>query len=169
MRGGEPVSEERAPLDREAALAYAGRALAMRALSEAELRERLRRRGCPEEIAEEVVVLMRGYGYLDDADLAERVGSRPGLGRRRAEAELRRRGIPDELADAALAERSDEAELEQARALLHKHLPRARRSKHPRANAYAHLARRGFESRAVMAALAEVNWGAEGEDEEPFD
>lgn len=163
-RGGAPPD-----LDREAALAYAGRALAMRALSEAELRERLLRRGCPEKIAEEVVALMRGYGYLDDADLAERVGSRPGLGRRRAEAELRRRGIPEELASAALAERSDEDELAQARALLQKHLPRARRARDPRANAYAFLARRGFEGAVVMAALSGVDWGAGAEDEAPLD
>lgn len=146
-------------------MAYALRALSMRELSEAELREKLSRRGFPEDLCETVLQTLRGYGYVSDTELAHSLARRRGVGRRRIAADMRRRGVPEALGQEVLQERSEDTEAQEAAALLEKHRSRALRAKNPRANAYAYLARRGFESGTIMAALQGAGW-LSGEEED---
>ena len=123
---------------RDSAMAAAGRALAQRDRSRAELTARLAS-AAPAEIVAEVVGDLERMGYLDDERLAASLAARrleAGWGSLRIAADLERLGI--EGADAiASAERG---EREAAAALL--------RSRHARGRTLAQrfglLARRGF-------------------------
>lgn len=96
------------------------------ARSRAQLATKLRQRGCPEDVATEVLDRMTEVGLVDDASYARfLVASRhegKGLARRALAHELRTKGVAPELGEAALATVSDEQERERARALVDKRL-----------------------------------------------
>lgn len=151
---------------REELLAYAFRALAQRALTEAELRARLARRGADEAAQDGLLARLRELGYLDDAAVAGAASARRGVGRFRVKAELKRRGVEAGTIEEALAQRDPEQDLDSARALVERHLAKWRRAKNPRASAYGFLARRGFEGAVIWQVLGEVSLeGADGEEE----
>jgi regulatory protein len=85
----------------------AGKLLAAKQRSVAELRERLLEgRGATAAVVEEVIERLREYGYLDDARFAHgyaslRVQQRP-IGRQRLERDLRMKQIDKATVDAAL-------------------------------------------------------------------
>lgn len=140
------------PTARHKALALLGK----RALTRAELRERLTRAGYPDDEVSDAVELVSTYGYLNDAEIAANV-------RNKAEAEgrgplwlqktLRRRGI-DETATASDVRALDVQAERIARELLERKFgapadlcaAEARR-------AFQFLVRRGFEPAHAQQAL----------------
>jgi len=91
-----------------------------------QLADKLRQRGCDEEVAAAVLDRMAEVGLVDDAAYAEMlVRSRQetkGLAARALGHELRRKGVPDELVEAALEDVDPEGERERARALVERRL-----------------------------------------------
>ncbi|MGI8747330.1 MAG: RecX family transcriptional regulator [Deinococcus sp.] len=154
--------------ERERLLMYAFRALGQRALSEAELRQRLLRRTGDPELAGSVLERVKELGYLSD-DLVARVeAGRRGVGEHRVRQKLRQRGLEPELIEQAVADRDQEAELEDARQLLARRWPGFQRAPDPRRRAHAFLSRRGYPGAVIWQLLAELELGLP-EDEEPKD
>lgn len=145
---------------REAAL----RLLAHRPRTEAELRQRLTRKGFDAGAADACIVELRERGLLDDAAFAEmftrdRVRLNP-RGRRRVLQELRGRGVEAEVAVTAMEgvlreEAVDEVAL--AREAARRWRPRGGEEP-PRARRRltGYLARRGFGSETVRAVVEEL-------------
>jgi regulatory protein len=102
------------------------RLLTDRARTRHELAQALRRKGVPDDVAEQVLGRFDEVGLIDDAAFAGQwVRSRHryrGLGRRAIAMELRRKGVDDEIAGEALAEVDGEAEEQRARQLVDKKL-----------------------------------------------
>ncbi len=102
------------------------RLLTDRARTRHELAQALRRKGVPDEAAEQVLGRFDEVGLIDDAAFAGQwVRSRHrfrGLGRRAIAMELRRKGVDDEIAGEALAEVDGEAEEQRARQLVDRKL-----------------------------------------------
>ena len=102
------------------------RQLAMAPRSRQQLRDKLRKRNCPDEVAEAVLDRMTEVGLVDDEAYAgmlvrsQQVGR--GLATRALARELRTKGVDPETAEAALAEIDPEDERERARALVDKKL-----------------------------------------------
>ena len=105
--------EEAPPLDpakaRERVFQRAGKLLAAKTRSVAELRERLLEgRGATKDNVDEVIARLREYGYLDDAKFAQsyaslRVRERP-IGRRRLARDLWLKKVDKQTAEVALDE-----------------------------------------------------------------
>lgn len=130
--------------------------------SRSELADRLRRRGIPAEIVDELLVKLSQHGFIDDARFAQgwtrgRLTLQPS-GALRLRHELRRKGVSPEIIDRTVAEVMEErgeTELELAlvvardRSPRYSHLPRdvAIRRLH------ALLQRRGFSADVIARAL----------------
>lgn len=108
------------------------RALCLRLLttaprSRSELAAELRRRGTPNEVAEQVLARLADVGLIDDQSFAETLVSARqrsrSLGRRAIVAELRRRGVDDDVVQTAVAPIDRETELAAARTLVARRLP----------------------------------------------
>ena len=129
------------------------RLVGLRAHSEAELRRKLLRRGCPEEEVETALRRLRGQGYLDDEAFARALVARRSAerGPRVIAAELAAKGVDRHLAAAALGEVDRERQLEAARRL-------AARSPalDPRRLA-ARMHRRGLAVDVIREALPDLN------------
>ncbi|MGH2598454.1 MAG: regulatory protein RecX [Dehalococcoidia bacterium] len=118
LRTGEPVTAERlrelAVEDlRKRTLDAALRLLAARPRSEAEVRQRLLRRGLPHDVIVDTIARLREYGYLNDAEFARfwvesRSGANP-RGRYVVRRELRAKGVDQETVDTALEGLTEEA------------------------------------------------------------
>jgi regulatory protein len=127
------------------------RLLTRRAHSEAELRRKLARRGCPEDEVDRAVVRARGLGYLDDAAFAralagERARSRgPALIAR----ELAAKGVER----AVVRETVDAVPREEVLAAARRLAERATEARADRRVVAARLLRRGFPSDVVREAL----------------
>jgi len=144
---------------REAAL----RLLAVRARSEGELVDRLRRKGFSEELTTVVISALAGVGLVDDAAFArawadEKVRLRP-IGPRRLTSELLSKRISRELAALVVEETFREhSELELARRAVEKKVrvsggaDAAKR----RARLHSFLLRRGFSYEVVSTVLKEL-------------
>ena len=133
---------------RDSAMAAAGRALAQRDRSRAELLARLASTA-PAEIAAEVVADLERMGYVDDKRLAASLAARrleAGWGSLRIAADLERLGVSgsEVVADAERAER------EAATALLGSRHARGRTP----AQRFGLLARRGFLPETIEDVLA---------------
>lgn len=118
-RDGEPDAEDVA---RQIVL----RQLAMAPRSRKQLADKLRQRGCADDVAERVLDRMTEVGLIDDEAYAgmlvrSQQASR-GLARRALARELRTKGVDDETAQAALEEVRPEDEREQAERLVAKKL-----------------------------------------------
>lgn len=142
--------------DREKLLAYAFQALSRRALTEAELRERLLRRSAHGELIEHIVERVRELGYQSDAVVAEAEARRRGVGHYRVRQKLKQRGLDEDLIQETLEGRDPEAEERDAREQLAKRLSGFARKKNPKASAYAWLTRRGYPSDLIRRLLDEV-------------
>lgn len=139
------------------------RLLAVRDRSEAELRERLRQSGFPEERIAAVLARCREQGYLDDARFARsRALSLMQSGRAvgsRLLADLSRRGIPPEAAREAVEETAREVDPEElARELRRRRFPGfdyARAEERERRRAVNFFLRRGFSLELILSILKE--------------
>lgn len=84
------------------------RQLAMAPRSRAQLEKKLRQRGCPDDVAEQVLDRMTEVGLVDDQAFAELVvrskHSGRGLARKALSHELRKQGIDADVADEALSQ-----------------------------------------------------------------
>ncbi|WP_261664043.1 RecX family transcriptional regulator [Deinococcus sp. Marseille-Q6407] len=148
------AAELQSPRDR--LLAYAFQALSRRALSEAELRERLERRSDDPELVAEVLARVQELGYQSDEVVAEAEARRRGVGQYRVRQKLKQRGLDDDLIQETLQERDPDAEEDDAREQLQRRLAGFARKKNPRASAYAWLTRRGYPSDVIRRLLEEV-------------
>jgi regulatory protein len=135
-------------------------ALSQRALSERELRQRLAKRQATPETIEAVIERLGQLKYLNDSQIAERaVQSQQKHGSRAIAQKLRMRGIDSATIEEALEERSEEEEIELAKALLARNA-RKFTGERAKAKAYGFLARRGFSGRVVALALEGVEFEA---------
>jgi regulatory protein len=138
------------------------RQLAMAPRSRKQLRDKLRQRGCPDEVAETVLDRMTEVGLVDDeayaAMLVRSQQSGRGLAARALARELRTKGIDPETAEATLADIDPEAERERARALVDKKL----RTMHgleatvQTRRLAGMLARKGYPSSVAFAVIREA-------------
>lgn len=130
--------------------------LARRAHFRAELATKLRTRGFEHGEIEAALDRLAAEGYLDDeataGDFAEMRHARAPEGRRKLAAELSRRGAGEEAIEAVLSRRSEDDELEAARAAASRFLRGGR--KEPVALA-RHLDRKGFSAGIVRRVLHE--------------
>lgn len=156
MRGAAPRA-----LDERAARLVAADLLSRRAWTRATLAARLRRRGAPAGVADDVVADLTARGYLDDALFARQwvaARSARGYGRTRLAAELRARGIAGDLVHVALGGEAPDADLERARAIARRRLPVLRSARGDRAAGRLrdHLLRRGFAGGLVAQVVREL-------------
>ncbi len=108
------------PLDLEALMDYAGRSLAARAQSSAEIREKLKRRAAHAGDVEQVIGRLKDAGFLNDKRFAESFAAwrkdNQGLGKTRVVRDLMARRVAPTLAiqtgDAAYAQTDEIAMIE---------------------------------------------------------
>lgn len=152
----------KSPDEKRQAFEAALRTLEVRPLSATEMRQRLRKRGFSQEIAEETTQRLQELKLLNDAVLARSVTEgmlRRKVGQRRALQTLKRRGISGDEAQEAVSEgfsAIDEVALakecgqKKDRSLQSKDLI------HRKAGVARHLAYRGFSADSVRQALNEI-------------
>lgn len=180
LRVGDEVTEERlAELERKDLLWKAREAalnlLSYRARSEAELRQRLRRKEFPDDVVEACLTELVEKGFVDDAAFSasfvrDRVRGRP-RGSRRLVQELRAKGVELKTAASAVEETlaaEDVTELELARDAARAWARRAFGGRGrpaqmdaesrlaARRQLYGYLARRGFPGEAIRTVMDEV-------------
>ncbi|HET8602955.1 MAG TPA: regulatory protein RecX [Marmoricola sp.] len=102
------------------------RQLTMAPRSRKQLEDKLRQRGCDDDVAAAVLDRMTDVGLVDDeayaATLIRSQQATKGLARRALAHELRKKGVDDEIARDTLDRVGEEQEREQARALVDKKL-----------------------------------------------
>ncbi|GAA2168462.1 regulatory protein RecX [Pedococcus bigeumensis] len=138
------------------------RQLAMSPKSRQQLRDKLRTRNCPDDVAEAVLDRMTDVGLIDDEAYAgmlvrsQQAGR--GLARRALARELRTKGVDDETAKATLDQIDPEAERDRAAQLVAKKL----RSMHgleplvQKRRLAGMLARKGYPAELAMAVIREA-------------
>ena len=138
------------------------RQLALAPKSRHQLRDKLRARNCPDEVAEAVLDRMTEVGLVDDEAYAgmlvrsQQAGR--GLARRALARELRTKGVDDETARATLEQIDPEAERDRAGQLVAKKL----RSMHglepvvQQRRLAGMLARKGYPADLAMAVIREA-------------
>ncbi len=148
------------------------RLLSYRPRSEAELRQRLARKGFPDEICNEAIERLKRLGYVDDAEFARfwiqnREQFKP-MGARRVRAELFQKGLDRDTVKQAIEEQMPDDEHEAAMRVA-----RSRLRSYSRLDDYAtfrrrlggSLARQGFDyettARVVRDLWKELHEGAE--------
>jgi len=114
----DPAQEDAEPLPEDIARAIVLRQLSMGPRSRKQLEDKLRQRGCPDEVVGKVLDRMTEVGLIDDQSFAEvLVRSKQtgrGLAKRALAQELRTKGVDDEIIKQALG--SIDPESERARA-----------------------------------------------------
>lgn len=147
------------------ALGYVLRSTSARPQTEAELRDKLRGREVPDEVADEALTKARALGAVDDRAFAlawvQDRGHVRGFGESRLRQELRRRRVPEEILEEALACLEDRDEEEAALALARRRAQQMPASLPPETVArrvMGFLVRRGYgpgvAQRAVRRATA---------------
>ena len=142
------------------ALKFAMKLITLRRRSEAEIRKRLKEKGCAEQLTDETVAELYHYKYLDDTAFAEsyindRINFRP-AGRFVIKNELKKSGIAPDIITEKLDELLDEKkELELAEKLVEKKLRTTslEDKQKLRARIVYHLQSRGFSSKIISQAL----------------
>ena len=162
-----PEESKGRSLPKISAMEKAMRLLSMRALSETELRQRLRGNGYPLRETEDAVAECRRRKYLDDellaADCAALCRER-GLGTRAVLFRLRRRGISAPTAEEVLAGEAPDAELEAARRAAGAKLASLERESDPRKRRdklLRFMASRGFRASTARRIMEELGTRAE--------
>jgi regulatory protein len=150
--------------ERERALQLAHRAVGRRERTVAELRTLLERKRVEPEAIDDAVAELIQAGLLDDARYASRFAEDKRelerWGSERIARELQRRGVPPALIEAAIADRSREAELETAMLVLEQRVP-APRDDRDRDRAWRMLVRRGYEAEVAYEAVRRHERGDE--------
>jgi regulatory protein len=174
-RSSQPQEQPAEPLDPAAQ----ARAICLRLLTGSprtrrQLADALRRRGIPDEAAEEVLSRFEDVGLIDDAAFADAwVESRHsgrGLARRALARELRSRGVAGAVVDEAVGRLDPEQEAETARALVDRKLRSTRgldRQVRIR-RLTGMLARRGYPEGLALRVVREA-LAAEGESGEELE
>jgi regulatory protein len=138
------------------------RQLALSPKSRQQLRDKLRTRNCPDDVAEAVLDRMAAVGLVDDEAYAgmlvrsQQAGR--GLARRALARELRTKGVDDETARATLEQIDPESERDRAAQLVAKKL----RSMHglepvvQKRRLAGMLARKGYPAELAMAVIREA-------------
>ncbi|WP_457255728.1 regulatory protein RecX [Pedococcus sp. P5_B7] len=138
------------------------RQLALSPKSRQQLRDKLRTRNCPDDVAEAVLDRMTDVGLVDDEAYAgmlvrsQQAGR--GLAKRALARELRTKGVDDETARATLEQIEPEAERDRAAQLVAKKL----RSMHgleplvQKRRLAGMLARKGYPADLAMAVIREA-------------
>jgi regulatory protein len=141
-------------LERAIELGY--RAVGYRERTVAELRTFLERKRVEPEAIDEAVAELTTAGFLDDARYARRFAEDKReldrWGAERIARDLRRRGVAPDLIEAALVERSREAELRTALLLLEQRIPPPRDDRE-RDRAWRMLIRRGYHPEIAYEAI----------------
>ena len=158
----EPVRQDREPDQHDIARQIALRQLTMAPRSRQQLEDKLRQKGCADEVSRVVLDRLEEVGLVDDAAYARTlVRSRQqtkGLAVRGLTQELRRKGVPEELISDAVADIEPEAEEGRARALVEKRLRTLhgldRQVQTRRLAGY--LARKGYDSNVAFRVIREA-------------
>ena len=150
------------PRGEDAAREKCLRLLGLRARSAAELRQRLKEAGFPEEVVEPVLSDLADAKLIDDEDFARAwVSSRQaagGAGRQKLRWELRGKGISNEIIQRVVDEGvDDETELRHALALAQNRLRGRPAEGSVRARLQRLLLGRGFEYATVDAVLRRIS------------
>lgn len=149
-------------------------ALTGQARSRKELREKLAKKGVPDELAERLLDRFTDVGLVDDEAFARSwVDSRQrsrGLARRALAQELRRKGVDDETARTALGDLDPAREEEAARVLVRKKLRSLRGVDHATATRRLAglLARKGYSAGLAFSVVRE-ELGEADVDGTPYD
>jgi len=142
--------------ERERAIQLAHRAVGHRERTVAELRTFLERKRVEPAAIDEAVAELSAVGLLDDARYAQRFADDKReldrWGSERIARELHRRGVAEELIEAAVADRSREAELQTALLLLEQRAPSVSDDRE-RDRAWRLLVRRGYEVELAYEAV----------------
>jgi regulatory protein len=131
--------------------------LSFRLRSEWELRDYLRRKECPPEIAEKILNKLSVNGYADDEQFARRwVENRRLLkatSRRKLQMELKQKRISGDIIDKVLAEDKDEVDERQ----VLRDLVERKRARYPdKLKFMQYLARQGYNYEDIKSVLEEV-------------
>jgi regulatory protein len=170
--GEEQIRSLEARGQQERGFQHALQLLARRPRSEAEIRQRLRKRELPAEVQEAVIGRLAQLGYLDDEAFARawvenRLAFRP-RGRSMLRYELRQKGVSEETIQKALADFDEERALQlAAHKGARKYRGQAWQTFRQRLTGY--LARRGFPYAIIPSAVRrawEATVGAQEESEE---
>jgi regulatory protein len=151
-------------MDHSRALELALRMLNAREHSEAELRAGLARRGCADDVVDDVTAAVRAERLIDDAGYARRFAEDRRLldrwGNERIARDLERRGIQQELVEEALAGHGPDEELAVAIELLDRRFPLPFEGDRERDKAWRMLVRRGYEPELAYSAIRrhECRW-----------
>lgn len=147
---------------------YAVKALAARAYSIGEMRQKLERRAQDRSDVRPILARLKDYGYLNDDRFAQAYASarleNQQLGRIRVVSDLRLRRVAPEVAERAARKAYEGVEEAQ---VLHQHLERRLRHGPPPAeprklaSLYRALRRAGFSHGGVIAALRQLRADAE--------
>ena len=139
--------------------------LSRKAYTKKQLRDKLVRRAAEAEVIERVLDKLEERRFVDDETYADMyVRSRQKRkGRVALRRELFHKGVSEEIVDKTLEPLTEEDQIAAASAVLSKNAWRFTRddARKTYAKAYAFLARRGFTSDVVKAALEEVALGEE--------
>jgi regulatory protein len=158
--------DHRAARERERAIQLGYRAVGHRERTVAELRTFLERKRVEPEAIDEAVAELRQSGFLDDARYAQRFAADKReldrWGSERIARELHRRGIAPDLIEAAVADRSREAELQTALLVLEQRAPSLHDDRE-RDRAWRLLVRRGYEPELAYEAVRRHERGSGGE------
>jgi regulatory protein len=145
------------------ALTAALRFLEVRARSENEIQTRLKTHGYNQSTINTVIARLRGFGLVDDEQFANawiesRSRSQPG-GVHKLKSELSQKGVDRTTVDRAVAQITEESQLDLARKALSKRRQSSYAAPEERRAAYARdagfLARRGFGWNIAQAVLKE--------------
>lgn len=165
-RSAAPEAADREP-DREPDPYDVARAIVLRQLTMAprsrrQLEDKLRAKGCSDEVAQVVLDRMVEVGLVDDEAFAGMVvrsqQATRGLGRRAVAQELRRKGVDDELIREQLDGIDDDAERDRAMGLARKKVRTMHGLDYPvqQRRLAGMLARKGYPASLVMAVVREV-------------
>ncbi|KYH45454.1 regulatory protein RecX [Branchiibius sp. NY16-3462-2] len=138
------------------------RQLTMAPRSRQQLEDKLRAKGCEDEVAQTVLDRMTDVGLVDDEAFAGMVvrsqQATRGLGRRGIAQELRRKGVDDELIREQLDGIDDESERDRAFALARKKVRTMHGAEYivQQRRLAGMLARKGYSPSLVMAVVREV-------------
>jgi regulatory protein len=142
---------------------YTYRILARRMYTCKEIRDKLIERGYVDEIIQNVIATLEGYGYLNDRTYAEewiqsRMRSKP-RGKIAIRQELARKGIEKSIVEEALSEAFDEAKEADMALDLARRKAKTYRNTDPaatRRKLQGFLLRRGFDSETVRNVIQQV-------------
>jgi regulatory protein len=141
----------------ERAIDLAYKAVARRERTVAELRTALERRRVEPDAIEVAVEELSASGFLDDARYAVRFAEDKRelaqWGSERIARELTRRGVAPELIEAALCDRTEQAELGTALTLLEQRFPAPPADDRERDRAWRLLVRRGYAPEVAYEAV----------------